>query len=130
NFRQWLIKQRKWIYDSYNYLEKDFTHLLKNDGVFHIKRKAIKHEMISFPNEEDESYFEIKAKADTELDKFIKDKFIFPSYMGIIKKATCTKTGSDYFTSDTSKYLDSDVAMAIEKIELAGFFWTDEDSIK
>lgn len=130
NFRQWLIKQRKWIYENYNYLEKDFKQLLKNDGVFHIKRKAIAQEMISFPNDEDESYFEIKAKADTELDKLIKDKFIFPSYMGIIKKATCSKTGSDYFTSDTSKYLDNDVTMVIEKIKLAGFFWTDEESIR
>jgi hypothetical protein len=95
--------------------------------VFHINRKGIKHELISFPNGEDESYFEIKAKAGTKLDEFIKDKFIFPSYMGIIKKATCTKTGFDYFTSETSKYLDSDVKMAIERIELAGFFWTDEE---
>jgi len=127
NFRQWLINQRKWIYDNYNYLEKDFTHLLKSDGIFHIKRKPIDHDMISFPNDEDESYFEIRVKADMELDKFIKEKSIFPSRLGIIKKATCTKTGSDYFTSETSKYLDNDVKMAIERIELAGLFWTDEE---
>lgn len=50
-------------------------------------------------------------------------------YMGIIKKANCSKTGSDYFTSDTSKYLANDVTMVIEKIKLAGFFWTDEEFI-
>lgn len=126
NFRLWLIKQRKWIYDNYDYHEKDFTHLLKDDGVFYINRKLINHEMISFPDENNENYFEIKTTGDAELTKFIDEKTVFASYMGIINKAVCTRTGLDYLTSDTSKYLDNDVRMSIEKIELAFFFWTDQ----
>jgi hypothetical protein len=127
NFKKWLIQQRKWIYDNYDYKEKDFSFLLKEDGIFYIKRKAIKKEMISFPKEDDASYYQIKTNGNNELDKLIEEKTIFPSQLGLIKKATCTKTGKDYFTSETSKYLDNDVKMAIEKIEVLGFFWTDEE---
>jgi hypothetical protein len=127
NFKDWLSAQRKWIYDNYKYSERDFSHLLKDDGIFYIKRKAINNENISFPKDEDEFYYEINTNGDKELNKLLEEKVIFPSHLGLLKKISCTKTGENYLTSNTSKYLDSDVKMAIEKIELLGFFWTDEE---
>lgn len=127
DFKVWLSKQRKWIYDSYKYSERDFSHLLKDDGIFYIKRKAIKNENISFPKDEDKFYYEINTNGDKELNKLIEEKVIFPSHLGLLKKISCTKTRENYLTSTTSKYLDSDVKMAIEQMELLGFFWTDEE---
>lgn len=127
NFKVWLSNQRKWIYDNYKYSERDFSHLLKDDGVFYIKRKAINNEYISFPRDDDKFYYEINTNGDKELNKLIDEKVIFPSHIGLLSKISCTKTGENYLTSTTSKYLDSDVKMAIEQIELLGFFWTDED---
>lgn len=121
-FRVWLIKQKKWIYDNYNYTKKDFSHILKSDGVFYIKRKPIDNEMIVF-NDETGS---IKINSNEEIDALIKEGAIFPSYFVLIKNAICTKTGEDYFKTDTSKYLDDDVQMLIEKADVLGFFWTDE----
>lgn len=128
NFRTWLAGQRKWIYSNYEYQEKDYSHLLKDDGIFYINRKIIDHEMISFPDENDQNLFEISTSADQNLQKFIEDGSVLPSYAGIIKKASCSRTGLNYLTSSTSKYLDDDVKMNIEKIELATFFWTDQQN--
>jgi hypothetical protein len=125
-FREWLILQKDWIYNNYNYIENNFTNMLRDDGIFYIKRIAIDNEMISFPNSEEKNYFEFNISKDSILNRLVEEKSIFSSYLGLIKKATCTKTGEDYFTSGTSKYLDEDVTMSIEKIELLGFFWTDE----
>lgn len=127
DFKVWLSNQRQWIYDNYEYSERDFSHLLKDDGIFYIKRKAINNEYISFPKDEDEFYYEINTNGDKELNKLIDEKTIFPSHIGLLKKTICTKTGENYLTSMTSKYLDTDVKMAIEKINLLGFFWTDEE---
>lgn len=127
NFKVWLSNQRKWIYDNYEYSERDFSHLLKDDGIFYIKRKAINNEYISFPKDEDKFYYEVNTNGDKELNKLIDEKAIFPSHIGLLKKISCTKTGENYLTSMTSKYLDTDVKMAIEEIKLLGFFWTDEE---
>lgn len=127
SFKVWLSNQRKWIYDNYNYSEKDFSHLLKDDGIFYIKRKAINNEYISFPEDEDNVCYEVSINDDSELNKLFEEKVIFPSHIGLLKKLTCTKTGENYLTSMTSKYLDNDVKMAIEEISLLGFFWTDEE---
>lgn len=129
NFRQWLITQRKWIYLNYDYREKDYTHLLQEDGVFYINRQLINHEMISFPDQNNKNYYEIHTKGDAELTRFIDEKMVTASYMGIIRKASCSKTGQDYLTCETSEYLDDDVKMNIEKIELAAFFWTDQQYV-
>lgn len=126
DFRNWLIKQREWLYDNYNYMQKDFSQLLKDDGIFYIKRKFIDNEMISFPDENDENHFQINVEKEAKVNTLIEQKKIFPSYVGLIKKATCSKTGNNYFTSETSKYLDDNINMVIEKIEMLGFFWTDE----
>lgn len=126
DFKDWLGQQRKWIYDNYNYLEKDFSHLLKDDGIFYVKRTPIDSKLISFPKN-DENHYKINLKENQEIKKLLQDKQVFPSHFGLIKKASCTKTGEDYFTSQNSKYLDDDVNMAIEEIELLGFFWTDEE---
>jgi hypothetical protein len=126
-FKIWLSNQRKWIYDHYNYSERDFSHLLKDDGIFYIKRKAINNEYISFPEDENNVCYEVSINDDNELNKRFEEKVIFPSHIGLLKKITCTKTGENYLTSMTSKYLDSDVTMAIEEISLLGFFWTDEE---
>lgn len=40
-FSKWLVRQKNWIYDNYKYLKNDLTHLLKNDGIFYIKRNSI-----------------------------------------------------------------------------------------
>lgn len=127
SFKVWLSNQRKWIYDNYNYTERDFSHLLKDDGIFYIKRKAINNEYISFPKDEDKFYYEVNTNGNKELNNLIEEKVIFPSHIGLLKKISCTKTGEDYLTSMTSKYLDTDVKMAIEEINLLGFFWTDEE---
>ena len=127
NFKVWLSDQRKWIYDNYNYSERDFSHLLKDDGIFYIKRKAINNEYISFPKDDDKFYYEVNTNGNKELNNLIEEKVIFPSYIGLLKKISCTRTGEDYLTSMTSKYLDTDVKMAIEEINLIGFFWTDEE---
>jgi hypothetical protein len=116
NFKVWLSNQRKWIYDNYNYSESDFSHLLKDDGIFYIKRKAINSEDISFPKYEDKFYYEVNTNGNNELNSLIEEKVIFPSHIGLLKKISCTKTGEDYLTSMTSKYLDTDVKMAIEKL--------------
>lgn len=126
-FRIWLSNQRQWIYDNYKYSERDFSHLLKDDGIFYIKRETINYDYISFPHDKDRFYYEVNTNGNKELNNLIEEKAIFPSYSGLLKKVSCTKTGEDYFTSMTSKYLDTDVKMAIEEIDLLGFFWTDEE---
>lgn len=126
DFKDWLSQQRKWIYDNYNYLGKNFSHLLKDDGIFYVKRVPIDRELISFPKN-DENCYQINLEENKKAKKLLEDKQIYPSHFGLIKKATCTKTGEDYFTSQNSKYLDDDVNMAIEEIQLLGFFWTDEE---
>ncbi|MDQ1150484.1 hypothetical protein [Sphingobacterium zeae] len=126
SFKDWLVKQRKWICGNYQYKERDFMHLVKDDGMFYMKRTAITPEMISFPDEEDHNYYEIDVRGDKSLIKLLDENAVYPSQLGLIQKITCTKTGENYLTSYTSKYLDDDVAMAIEKIDVIGFFWTDE----
>lgn len=126
SFKDWLVKQRKWICENYEYKERDFMHLVKDDGMFYMKRTTITPEIISFPNEEDHNYYEIDVRGDKSLIKLLDENAVYPSQLGLIQKITCTKTGENYLTSYTSKYLDDDVAMAIEKIDVIGFFWTDE----
>lgn len=77
--------------------------------------------MISFPDEGDQNYYEINVRRDKTLIKLLDEK-AFYSQMGLIQTITCTKTGKNYLTSNTSKYLDDDVAMAIEKIDVISFF--------
>lgn len=127
SFREWLQRQRKWIYERYEYRQNDFLHLLQQDGMFFIRRSTINPEMIRFPDENDHNYLEIVAKDDDKLAALMQEKKIFPSQLALINKVTCTKTGEDYLTSNTSKYFDEGVKMAIEKMDLLGFFWTDEE---
>ncbi|WP_241285467.1 hypothetical protein [Chryseobacterium arthrosphaerae] len=124
-FRKWMIKQREWIY-TYNYKNKDLASILKDDGKFYINRKFINQELISFQNTEPSGNFHINVNRGTELDTLIQQKKVFPSYIGLIKKASCSKTKENYFISETSKYLDDDTYMIIEEIEFLDFFWTDE----
>lgn len=126
-FREWLKQQCKWIYDNYEYKQNDFLHLVQEDGVFFIKRRGVDPEMIEFPDKNDLNYFEVNAGNDHELTELIKGKKIFPTHLGLLKKVTCTKTGENYLTSSTSKYFDDGVKMAVEKIDLLGFFWADEE---
>lgn len=126
-FRKWLIEQRDWVNNNYEYIEKDFTHLLKSDGIFYIKRKSIDQNMVEFINENEIEYLKIKTNINDEIVQLVENKQIYPSKIGLIKKASCSKTGENYFTSNTSKYLDTDVKMIIEEIELLGLFWTDEE---
>ncbi|MNT95349.1 hypothetical protein D3C72_2372140 [compost metagenome] len=63
---------------------------------------------------------------DDEIKKALDNGTIHPSFFGLLEKVKCSKTGEDYFTSETSKYLDDDVKMVIEKVSPLGFFWTDE----
>jgi hypothetical protein len=127
SFKKWLFEQRKWIYKNYEYYENDFTHLLKDDGVFYIKRKTIDNNLISLTDKEDKSYFRINTEGNEKLKQLIKEGTIHPSRLGLIEKTTCSKTGENYLTSNTSKYLDTGVNMVIEKIGLIAFFWTDEE---
>jgi len=126
-FKKWVFEQRKWIYNNYEYNEKEFTHLLKDDGIFYIKRKTIDHNIISFSDEEDITSYKIHTEGKEELNQLIENSVIYPSYLGLLKKITCSKTGENYLTSNTSKYLDKGVHMVIEKIRLIAFFWTDEE---
>ncbi len=128
DLRIWIEKQSKWISDSYNQSNEDFFELVKNDGVQYIKRKAIDSDWIrDLDIGEDGFRYNLQIpKTETELDKLIQDQKIFPSYSSILKKVTCSKTNTDYFTSTTSKFLDDDVVMIIEECELMGFFWTDK----
>lgn len=125
-FKIWIVQQRKWIYDTYEYSDRDFSHLLKDDGVFYIKRTPINSKMITFPNENDPEYYEIETKGSEQLNTLIEENIIHPSYATLLTDVICTKTEESYFTSDTSKYLDDDVTMGIKGMSLMGFFWTDE----
>lgn len=125
-FKNWLVKQKKWIYNTYGYSDKDFFHLLKDDGIFYIKRVPINHEIISFEEKDNQVYFKIATHNNPELQDLLDNNCVHPSKIGLLKRITCSKTGENYITSETSKYMDEDVKMVIEKIELAGFFWTDE----
>lgn len=126
SFRKWLKEQCEWVYSNYEYRKRDFLHLVQQDGAFFMKRSAIDYTKISFPDENDKNYFEIEAGKDEALMKLMEEKKIFPAHLGLLNKVTCTKTGENYLTSNTSKYFDKDVQMAVEEIDLLGFFWTDE----
>jgi hypothetical protein len=125
-FKEWLKEQRQWICDTYEYRNNDCIGLVQEDGVFFIKRTGIEPAMIKFPDENDPNYFEINLDNNHELKELMDLKKIFPAHLGLIKKVTCSKTGENYLTSNTSKYLDEGVKMIVEKIDLLGFFWTDE----
>lgn len=125
-FKKWLVDQKEWIYNNYGYNGQDFFHLLKDDGIFYIKRVPINHEIVSFAEKDNQIYIKIATDNNPELKVLLDDGIIYPSKFGLLKKITCSKTGEDYLTSITSKYMDDDVKMVIEKIEPAGFFWTDE----
>ena len=125
-FRIWLIAQKKWIGESYQYSDRNFSHLLRDSGVFYIKRTAINGDMITFPNEDDPEYYELQIKGNEKLEALIQEDIIHPSYVTLLTDVICMKTGENYFTSNTSKYLDEDVTMGIRGMELLGFFWTDK----
>lgn len=125
-FRNWLIIQKKWISESYEYNDRNFSHLLKDSGVFYIKRTAINSDMVTFPNEDDPEYFEIEIKGNKQLSDLLDEKAIHPSYVTVLTDIVCMKTGENYLTSKTSKYLDEDVKMGINGMYLLGFFWADE----
>lgn len=126
DFRVWTVQQRKWIYETYEYSDRDFSHLLKEDGVLYIKRTSIDSSMISFPNDDDPEYYEIETKGNKELNALIEENTVKPSYVTLLTEVVCTKTGENYLTSNTSKYMDEDVTMGIKGMDLLGFFWTDE----
>lgn len=83
--------------------------------------------MFEFIADGETEYIKIKKDTNKEIIQLLESKQIYLSKIGLIKKASCSKTGENYFSSNSSKYLDPDVNMVIEKIELLGLFWTDEE---
>ena len=126
DFQKWLIEQKNWIYSQYTYREMDFFHLLREDGIFYIKRENILSDNITFSNQDGRESYQIQIENDEEISKLVENQEIFPSYLILINKATCSLTELDYFNSATSKYLDDNVNMIIEESKLLDFFWSDE----
>ena len=48
----------------------------------------------------------------------------------LLEKVTCSKTGENYFQSQTSKYLDKDVVANIEKCSVISAFWTTGSAVE
>lgn len=126
DFLKWLEVQRKWIYENYNGNNKDFNHLLKTDGVLYIKRTPILPKDVKFFESEQEISYKLLIQENSEVGKLLSDGKLFSSHVVLIEEATCSKTKENYFTSATSKFLDEDVSMELRKVDLLGFFWTDE----
>ena len=133
-FRLWLEQQNIWLSKNYNYQENnpDLFSLVKNDGVIYIKRNSINPEWITDLREDEKGLkYELQIpKGNEDLYEAIQQEKIFPSFSSIITKVKCGKTNEDYFKSQTSKFLDDDVFVIIEKASLAGAFWTDKQYYK
>lgn len=127
-FRTWIDKAYDWL--SLNYSETDFQdliHMVEEDGTLYIKRdftnskhiKDIKTDEMGLKFGVDIDEIDVKLKADFESGR------LTPAHVILLNQVKCSKTGEDYFSSTTSKYLD-DTIMIIESCELLGFFWTDK----
>lgn len=126
-FRTWIDKVYDWL--SLNYSEtkfQDLIHMAQEDGTLFIKRdfkynnliKDVKVDEVGLKFSVDLNEMDVELKADFEPGK------MNPAHIILLNKVECSKTGQDYFTSTTSKYLDETV-MIIKSCQLLGFFWTD-----
>ncbi|MTG98814.1 hypothetical protein GJV76_11845 [Myroides sp. BIT-d1] len=129
DFKRWALLQQEWIYNNYAYQKKDYLHLLSNDGVFYLNRIQIQNEIINFQHFKnvDPSSHRLKEIEDIQLRDLVQKGELTSSYMGLLNTVLCTKTGTDYIESSTSKYLDDGVSMAISDIELLYFFWSQKE---
>ena len=101
--------------------------MAQEDGTLFIKRdfkhnnliKDVKVDEVGLKFSVDLSEMDVELKADFESGR------LNPAHIILLKEIECSKTGNDYFTSTTSKYLD-DTVMIIKNCQLLGFFWTDK----
>lgn len=126
-FRGWLETQKKWLATNYSIQNNypDLYDLAKRDGILYLQRTMIDPNWIEF-RETDEGlqYTLTIPEGHEELRKAFHDKLISPSLSFIVEKASCSRTGENYFTSSTSKVLDEDVAPLIKKASGLTAVWT------
>jgi len=126
DFREWLEKQKTWLHDNYpdSASRPDLFKLIKSDGVLYMKRKPV--ENISNVEAVDESLrFNIQFQQnESELFNAFNKGNLKVTFSNLLEVVKCSKTGENYFTNDSSKYLDDDVFAEIHKCKLLGAHWT------
>lgn len=128
-FREWVENQSTWLGTNYegNFEKHDLFDLISRDGVIFMHRKQVDPTWITFKqNKKGELMYQLKFPKDRdELFEAVKNGTLQAGVFYLVKKAVCSKTNQDYFTSDTSKLLDEGVSAVIAKVGTLGAFWTD-----
>ena len=128
-FRTWVEQQSGWLGETYeaNFNRHDLFDLISPDGVLFIHRKNVDPSWIKFKtNEKGELGYELKFPKEHEtLFAAVTEGQLQAGVFYIVDGARCSKTNTDYFTSDTSKLMDEGVSAVITNCSSLGGFWTD-----
>jgi len=126
-FRTWLESQKKWLTE--NYEDKngypDLFDLVKRDGILYMQRNVIDDDWVDY--EETDQGLRTKIvfpEKYSHLARLLSEGILQTAVSYIVRKATCSKTGGDYLSSMTSKYLDNDVKAIIEQVGGLSTAWT------
>lgn len=128
-FKTWLEDQRTYLNTNYDkFVNKPaLENICQFDGVIYIKRKMIEPKFNPRPIVRDNDIIcQFQLSDDGKDYQDITEGKIVPVMSYFNKKATCSKTGKNYFESEYSKLLDDDVYVIIEDFEGLNFYWTDK----
>lgn len=128
DFKSWLERQRSFLNSNYDYSPKPVMNdICQYDGVIYLKRRIVDDKFQLKPYTDDHGLkctFQIPEDSKDYSD-IINNKIV-PVMTYFIKKATCSKTGTNYYNSPYSKYLDDDTHVIIEEVEGLTFYWSDK----
>lgn len=128
-FKTWLENQRAYLNSNYaQFINKPaLKNICQYDGVIYIKRKIVdpKFKLTPITNEYGLNC-SLTMPEDGKDYSDIKEGKIVPVMTYFNKKATCSKSGKNYFESEYSKFLDDDVHVIIEDFEGLTFYWSDK----
>lgn len=128
-FKTWLEEQRTYLNTNYDQFvnKPSLKNICQYDGVIYIKRKIIEPKYNPKPIVKDENLIcQLQITEDGKDYTDIAEGKIVPIMSYFNKKATCSKTGKNYFESEYSKLLDDDVHVIIENFEGLTFYWSDK----
>lgn len=125
--RSWLEQQREWLTNAYpeSTTRPDPLKIVRRDGVIFLKRQTIKREWIEYENDEVGLKYTLNIPPDqAELSEAYKNGLLRVALLSSVKRVRCSKTNENYFETQTSKILDSDVTALIEESGIVNLFWT------
>src|SRR5690606_22307897 len=126
-FRSWLEFQKKWLSENYENIHDypDLFDLVDRDGVLYMQRNVIDEDWIDYEETDHGLHTKIVFPEEhLHLARLLSEGTLQTAASYLVRKATCSKTGGDYFSSLTSKFLDSDVKAIIAQVGGLATVWT------